>query len=730
MAELSQEAFFNELLNDFRVESAEHCKIIENGLLRLEQNSGEAEDRQLLETTFREFHSLKGAARAVSQFEIERICQVCESVFHQLKQKSAQPGPSMFDLLHKALDILKLLINEVDSKTKSVGQGMLTSLFKAIEKSVLPLEAEAAEFDVRHAASPETALKEVIPDEPVGAVGVISASAEQAVVQNFPDQNQKDETIRVSTSKLNILLRQAEEFIALKSVLSHYLESVRALNHPELHTLEWDMVRTNAAYMRMVDDLIHQVKSVMLHPFASVLDIVPRMVRDLAKEYRKEIEINISGADILIDRRILEGLKDPLLHLMRNCVDHGIEKPDDRIKAGKPAKGNIEIKVNQESGKLIELIISDDGGGIDPEKVRASALKNGIIAPDSAAQLNSKELQQLIFRSGISTSPFITDISGRGLGMAIVAEKIVAMGGSILLDSTPGKGTTFTISLPLTLSTFRGVVVKVSGMSFIIPTNAIERAFKINPEDLRLIGLEQFIKIHDENVPVFSLSELLSIPAKPSQRGGELLLTAVLLNHSGRKVVCIVDGVESEQEGVVKELGPQIRQLRAIAGATISGNGSVIPIIDLTGLIKLCETASSDSNSANTKQVVPDADEQLKNILIAEDSITSRTLIRNVLETAGYRVRAAVDGAEAFRMLMSEPADLVVSDVEMPHINGFELTAKIRSTERYRNLPVILVTALSTDIDKQRGLDAGANAYIVKGNFEESNLLATIERLI
>jgi len=424
-------------------------------------------------------------------------------------------------------------------------------------------------------------------------------------------------------------------------------------------------------------------------------------------------------------------MKDPIIHLIRNSVDHGIETPAVRIEAGKAATGHLGINIRPLSGREIEMQIHDDGAGIDKARVIKAAVKMGLTTHEEANHLSDKDIYALIFRSGVSTSPFITDISGRGLGMAIVAEKISSLGGNIILDSTPGKGTTFIITLPVTLSTFRGIQVRVNEQHFILPTMSVERAMRILPKEIKTVESRPAITINNQSIALVKLSDVLNLPSLRSRKEDTEPVPVLVLSVSQKRIAFIVDEVLGEEEGMVKSLGPQLLHVRNIAGATLMGDGKVLPILHVPELIE-----SASQTIQNTLLVDPSLQDDSADatkpryILVAEDSITLRSLLRNIIESAGYHVKTAIDGMEAYEFLKNETFDLLVSDVEMPNMNGFELTTKIRGDKQVAETPVILVTALDSASDRQRGMEAGANAYIVKGSFEQSNLIETIARLI
>ena len=332
----------------------------------------------------------------------------------------------------------------------------------------------------------------------------------------------------------------------------------------------------------------------------------------------------------------------------------------------------------------------------------------------------------LIFQSDVSTSPIITDLSGRGLGLAIVREKVEKLGGSITLHTKKGKGTTFRIVLPVTLSTFRGILVETAGQQYVIPTANVERVTRINPEIIKTVENKETIVLDGQAIAFVRLSDVLELQRSDEDEMEATSLQIIVLNSREERIAFHVDQVHKEQEVLVKSLGRQLIRVRNIAGASILGTGKVVTILNVSDLVK---SAIKVTVAPVIKKKKEDKVLQ-KSILIAEDSITSRTLLKNILTTAGYRVKTTVDGMDAFTALKSEDFDLVVSDVEMPRMNGFDLVSKIRNSKKIAEMPVILVTGLESREDRERGIDVGANAYIVKRSFDQSNLLEVIKKLI
>ncbi|WP_332739112.1 hybrid sensor histidine kinase/response regulator [Hydrogenophaga sp.] len=755
------EEFLHQLRATFKVEAAEHLQVIGAGLLDLEKTSAPDAQGKTVETVFRAAHSLKGAARAVDFTEIESLCQLLEDVFASWKRRESAPSSAVLDTLHRTLDAISATLAP---PAGSVGPGASPDL-ASLRQSL----RQAGASPPGSRAAPEA----VVPIEAV-PLGAPAAAAETTT----------RETVRIAVAKLDTLLLESEEMLIAKLNAGQRAADLRELAgrlsawrkawaavEPEAHRLrqareqaladedrrsaaglprlldffDWSMdylkmVESRAealgrtaeqdrhAVGKLVDDLLEDSKQLLLMPFAAISAPLPKLVRDLCRDQGKEADLTIQGEDVEIDKRILEEMKDPLVHLLRNCVDHGVEAPAERAGRGKPARATITLAVSQISDSKVQLLLSDDGAGIDTRKVKASAVTHGLMSAEEAARLVEPEALALIFRSEVSTSPIITQLSGRGLGLAITREKTEKLGGEVSVESRPGLGTTFRMVVPATRATFRGILVEAAGQQLVLPTLQVERVIRARPEDIKTVGGRETISFDGRAVALVRLADALELPPVERQDpapGGALVL---VLGSGEQRVAFTVDAVLDEQEVLVKPLRKPLSRVRNIAAATVLGSGLVAPILNVADLLKSARKVSSaavlaapDSAALPTKT---------RRILIVEDSITSRMLLKSILESAGYAVKTAVDGMEAFSLLRAEDFDLVVSDVEMPRLNGFDLTSKIRANRKLAELPVVLVTALDMREDRERGIDVGANAYIVKGNFDQSNLLDAVKRLI
>jgi len=790
--------FMKRLLVTFRIEADEHLKAMSAGLIELEKNPAADRYAEIVEIVFREAHSLKGAARSVNFKEFASVCQPLESVLAAMKNKQLAVSTPLLDLLYQTIDTLGSLLAPDGAGSKDSQQAKPALLARRLDDA---LHGKFASSEMAQPVSSQQASTEAVPEK-------ILTEPTEPVTNAAPpfSPSLASETVRVSTQKLDAVMRQVEELLSprlasaqrakeLREVaasfstwkkhrgrmrpmlrqIERYVEKAgrtngngkhngngavtskfmaqeiqtqelqtkilpKLLEHLEsdhlfMKALEERLLRLSkfAAHDRralagMCDSLLHDVKEMHLLPFSSLLEIYPRFTRDLTRDQGKQVELLIQGDEIEIDRHILEEMKDPLMHLLRNCIDHGIEQPDVRQSKGKPACGNITVAIAQKDSGKIEIMVADDGAGVDADKVKAASLRLNLVSAEEAEKLNQQEAQALIFLSGISTSPIITDISGRGLGLAIVREKIERLGGVIELESHRDGGTTFRISLPLMLATFRGVLVRAGEQYFVIPSLSVERVARVEQQDIRSVENRTTISLDGQVVALASLRDVLELPRHSSTDDTLAKVALVVLGTGRQRVAFQVEEILGEQEVLVKTLGRQLARVRNIAGASVLGTGQVVAVLNVPDLLKSAVKRVSTLPASIAAEKPGEATR--RSIMVVEDSITSRALLKNILESAGYRVTTAVDGVDAYTTIKTGTFDLIVSDVEMPRMDGFELTTKVRADKRLSEMPVVLVTSLESREHRERGIDVGANAYIVKSSFDQSNLLEIVRRLI
>jgi len=765
-----REELKRQLMVTFHAELKEHLATLNKGLLALEEGPPQEERGPLLADLFRAAHSLKGAARAVDLRDIENIAHRMEDVLGAVQRWELSPASDLFDLLFSAADALEeamaahlrgeslptqqrnrllarleaALCGDIETPTQENTE-TVRDTGTEIEKEVTPSPPPPVTPSPRHPISPPppeetirvaTAKLDALM-EGTGELLVARMRTEQRLTELRQMQQrltlwQKDwRQVREPYNHLvqgrhgpDMALRQDQDLASLLDFLTYNEGHLKALG-TGLDSLLRRFVSDYGRLTLLADDLQDGVRRMRMLPVATLFDLFPRMVRDLARERDKEVIMRVEGADTEVDRQVLETMKDPLIHLLRNAVDHGIEPPDRREAAGKPRRGTIRLRAAQK-GNTIILEVADDGAGIDLEAVRQAAVTRGLLTAQEVAGLSDQETMQLIFRSGLSTLPQVTDLSGRGVGLDVVRENLERLHGLVEVDTALGRGTAFTLTLPLTMATSHVLLVEVAGQTVAVPTMTVERILRVDAASVGSIEGRPAIRADGRPLPLVSLAQALELsqaeaPLAPGQK-----IPVVVLGVVEKRVAFRVDGFRGAQEVVIKSLGRQLSRVRNVAGATILGTGQVVMILDVADLVK-----SAQAGPAVATPLPSEAQEVRRHrVLVVDDSITTRTLEKNILESAGYEVLTAADGEEAWALVQSEPLDAIAADIAMPRMDGFVLTEKVKGDERFKDLPVVLVTSLESPQDKIRGLEAGADAYITKSTFDQRELLETIERLI
>ncbi len=767
--------FKKRLLATFRIEAEEHLNSLSSGLLELEKLPSSERKEQIVETIFRVAHSIKGASRAVGATDAEIVCQSIEEIFSLWKKQGVKQSPGLFDVFYRAIDILRTLVLTTDPSQSSIVKGNIQKLVKELSR----LENVTSKGEAQKEARASELAQQVVPQKEKDK-GEVKKAAETPLEK---ERAPLPETVRISAGKLWSLLFQAEEMLTARQMVGQclsnfkdvagmldilkkessdiYLELSKTGNGKKRSGagdkgltgespaaklqdyLAWEsnhirsiesrlqeFLKTTGMYHkmfdRMVDDLLAGAKAVTLFPFSVLLEGLPLLVRNIAHEQGKEAELVIRGEGIEIDKRILDELKDPFIHLIRNCIGHGIEKPVTRESRKKPVRGVITIDVLPVAGGKVEVVISDDGAGIDLKAVKSVAVRSGILSQAEAEALGEEEVTSLIFHSGVSTSSMVNNISGRGLGLAIVREKIERLGGSISVKTDINTGTTFRVIVPLTAAMLGGIVVQVSDQAIVVPTMNVDRTLRIKVAEIVTVENKDAVLVNGLPVSFVWLSSILELPQPKEARNSSSFLTVLVVTAGGKRMALGVDAVLGEEKVLTKGLGKQLLRVRNIAGVAILGSGKSVPVLNVSDVARSLMNASTSLLSPAVEEIKG----EVKSVLVVEDSITSRVLLKSILESAGYRVKTAVDGIDALTMLKVGDFDLIISDVDMPRMDGFELTAKVRSDKKLADMPMVLVTSLETRESRERGIDVGANAYIVKSSFDQSDLLDAVRRLV
>ena len=671
----------------FLREAEEHLLSLQKGLLLLEKEPG---NTALVHELLRNAHTLKGSARMVGLEETSAIAHRMEDMLQDFDEGRKPVDGGVIDLLLQGTDAISRM-------TAALARG---------EESPVDVEKFIAAFD--RGESTTDAMQTCDQQEPEALGDTVRASVKtlDSLVNLIGELIINKKRFEDKTRRLKSISRNAQ------------IEGLQEFNHG----FEEDVLYLDY----LIQELHMQAMSLRMLPLKTITDSLQRQIRDLAKGQGKEIRLEVVGEHIEVDRVLLESLKPMFIHILNNAVDHGIESPEIRQANGKNAKGLIRIVARLE-GNSVRIDIRDDGRGMDPEKIKQAAVRRGVIDKEEADLMRNDEALYLTLRPGFSTSEIVTDLSGRGVGMDVVSKNIEKVKGNMVLKSVVGQFTEINLQLPLTLSVIDVLMILISGESFSIPLTYVQETIKIRSGDIATVGSKEVISVRGVTVPLVSLAAILDVPEKKSfLETGKI--SAVVLKLRDHVIACTVEAILGSSEIVVKGLGDQLKNVKYIFGATILGDGSPSLILDVPDLF-----ASAEGEGTTT---IRKAFEEVQaamikgSILVVDDSITTRTMERSILISNGYQVQLAVSGEDALEKVANYTFDLVISDVQMPGINGFELTRRLREMEEYLHVPVIIVSSLSRDEDKRMAIESGAQAYIVKGSFEQGTLLDTVEALI
>ncbi|WP_457564800.1 hybrid sensor histidine kinase/response regulator [Caminibacter sp.] len=525
----------------------------------------------------------------------------------------------------------------------------------------------------------------------------------------------KEQTIRVDVKRLDQLMNLIGELVLAKNRLIKIYNDVEERYEGEKFLEELNQVVSSISIV--TTDLQIAVMKTRMLPIGKVFNKFPRLVRDLARELGKKVKLIIEGEDTELDKSIIEEIGDPLVHMIRNAVDHGIEPPEERIKKGKPEEGTIWLRAYNE-GNMIVIEIKDDGKGMDPEALKKKAIEKGIITPQEAENMSDKEAFMLIFKPGFSTAAKVTNISGRGVGMDVVKTNIEKLNGIIEVDSVPGKGSTFKLKIPLTLAIIQALLVASQEDLFAVPLSNVIETVRIVEEDIYTIEGKSVLKLRDEVLPLVNMADIFEIEKILEP---EKYLYVVILGLGATKIGLIVDRFIGQEEIVIKSLGEFLKGLPGIAGATIRGDGRVTLIVDVASLMKLAK-------ETHNKKLVTDSLKEVKKkkekpedyvVMIVDDSAMDRKIMRQAIEPLGVQILEAKDGVEALNLLKQNDVDAMLIDIEMPRMDGYTLAQEIRKYNKYRKLPLIAVTSRATKSDRVRGVEVGMNEYITKPYTQE-----------
>ncbi|MGF6097950.1 hybrid sensor histidine kinase/response regulator [Pseudomonas sp. 18175] len=743
------------LLELFSLEADAQTQVLSAGLLALERNPTQADQ---LEACMRAAHSLKGAARIVGVDAGVSVSHVMEDCLVSAQESRLYLQPEHIDALLQGTDLLM----RIATPGNTVGPADIEAYVALMERLLDPSQAPVV--SVAPAVAPEPApVVEELPPEPEPAPPVIAEP---------PRQNKRmteggERVLRVTAERLNSLLDLSSKSLVETQRLKPYLASLQRLKRMQsqsaraLDTLDGQLktLDLNLEAQEALADtrrLLSEAQALLaektaeldefgwqagqraqvlydtalacrMRPFADVLAGQVRMVRDLGRSLGKQVRLEIEGEKTQVDRDVLEKLEAPLTHLLRNAVDHGIEMPEQRMLAGKPAEGLIRLRASHQAGLLV-LELSDDGNGVDLERLRGTIVDRHLSPLETALRLSEEELLTFLFLPGFSLRDKVTEVSGRGVGLDAVQHMVRQLRGAVVLEQTAGQGSQFHLEVPLTLSVVRSLVVEVGEEAYAFPLAHIERMCDLAPDDIVQLEGRQHFWHEGRHVGLVAASQLLQRP--PGQNNDETLKVVVIRERDAVYGIA-VERFIGERTLVVLPLDDRLGKVQDISAGALLDDGSVVLIVDVEDMLrsvdKLLNTGRLERIARRSQQA---SEAPRKRVLVVDDSLTVRELQRKLLLNRGYEVAVAVDGMDGWNALRSEDFDLLITDIDMPRMDGIELVTLLRRDSRLQSLPVMVVSYKDREEDRRRGLDAGADYYLAKASFHDDALLDAVVELI
>ena len=749
------------LLELFSLEAEAQTQVLSAGLLALERNPTQADQ---LESCMRAAHSLKGAARIVGIDSGVSVAHVMEDCLVSAQEGRLFLRPEHIDALLQGTDLLMRIATPANAPQPADIEAYVALMGGLLDPAAPPLVPAAA-------SAPLMAELQLQPPS-VAEPAPVEIPVEVAEPEPAPRKSKRateggERVLRVTAERLNSLLDLSSKSLVetqrlkphlatmqrLKRMQSNGLRALESLNvHLKEHALSLEAQEALEDARRLLaesqqllaeknaelDEFAWQASqraqvlydtalACRMRPFADVLSGQVRMVRDLGRSLGKQVRLEIEGEKTQVDRDVLEKLEAPLTHLLRNAVDHGIETPQERLLKGKSEEGLIRLRASHQAGLLV-LELSDDGNGVDLEKVRRSIVERQLSPAETAAQLSEEELLTFLFLPGFSLRDKVTEVSGRGVGLDAVQHMVRQLRGAVVLEQTAGEGSRFHLEVPLTLSVVRSLVVEVGDEAYAFPLAHIERMCDLAPEDIVQVEGRQHFWHEGRHVGLVAASQLLQRPA--SQNSGDTLKVVVIRERDAIYGVA-VERFIGERTLVVLPLDERLGKVQDISAGALLDDGSVVLIVDVEDMLrsveKLLNTGRLERIARHSNQVVEAA---RKRILVVDDSLTVRELQRKLLLNRGYDVAVAVDGMDGWNALRSEDFDLLITDIDMPRMDGIELVTLLRRDNRLQSLPVMVVSYKDREEDRRRGLDAGADYYLAKASFHDDALLDAVVELI
>ena len=750
------------MMDLFRMEADGQTQLLTDGLLAMERGSS---DPATVESMMRAAHSIKGAAAIVDLHVVVQLAHAMEDAFIAAQHKLLELTPARIDVLLAGVDLIVQVARQgeadvaawlgrqaesITALMHSIGNLALIEPAGAPTLPALPPRVQQAGDDQSELAAAMAAMERIeqgAPPRPAASAGAATANA-RGSTQNFDNLLALASQSRINAHQMHPFIAQLQRFKRNQGVLFQAMEQLHdavvrggdaALIELSLQTVQKahplkqfmlehlsDIETYERRLLSVSRDMVDAVLTLRMRPFRDGVQAFPRMVRDLARSLGKDAQLTISGEETLVDRDILARIESPLNHMLRNAVDHGLETPAERIAAGKSALGAISLTARHRAG-MLSIEIVDDGRGVDLEQIRANVVTRKMASPAMAAALSAPELMEFLFLPAFSLKETASAISGRGVGLDIVLQTIREQNGTVRMESDPGQGLRTSITLPLTQSVVRALVIDIHGEAYAIPIVKVERVLMIAQSDIHTLENKQFFEHAGEHLGLVSASQVLELG---QMQTGAAELSVVIIGSGLRRYALVVDAIRGEQSLAVQALDGIFGKMRDVSAAALLDDGAPVLILDVPDLLLSIDKLLGEGGLHQLAHESAGQARKAKRILVVDDSLTVREMERKLLHARGYQVDIAIDGIDGWNVVRSGDYDLVITDVDMPRMDGIELVALIKKDIHLHALPVMIVSYKDRAEDRARGMSAGADYYLTKGSFHDETLLDAVFDLI
>ena len=737
------------LMISFEVEYREHLSAI-RGLLAGSGNGDAGGAGFDIQEAYRHAHSLKGAARAVDLSPLESLAHRLETLFSRVEKGQLVLDANTTRVIQTVLDgVEDWMVSLADTSTPPEPKKAITAIDRLLgsESDTTSEAAKPATPVVQGptATSPATPRSKLVAESETlrvraNAMDRVLRSAGQILAEGFQQENLRHD-LRALSRRLDAIQRESRRFRNGASQALRHLAEMPEYSRIALHMEAVDkqirelsnhlksafrtQERNAWSFRQLADELRTAVSETCMVPAESVFGGFRKMIRDLASDESKEVDVDFRGLRTEADRAILQSLKDPVMHLLRNAIKHGIEPPAERKRRGKNPAGKITVEIAARGNRLV-VRVEDDGRGVDPRHIAGAAVKQGVLSEAEAAKATPETLTHLLLKPGFTTAETVTKLAGRGIGLSIAHQAALQLQGGLEIHSGEGTGMSVDISVPLSVSNQRLLLCACQGSTYGFLTESIEKIHNVPEKDLISVEGRPMVPLQEQTLPLVHLSQLLGLPNFGERVEGDAL-PVVVLRVSGRRLAVGVERFLSVRDAVIKNVGHNGTLKGKITGAFILDDGSVALVVNAAGLM---ESFAAGKDQPLLKATARKKERAAPRVLVVDDSLTTRTLEKSILESHGFHVNVSIDGVDALRRIRLEPVDLVVADIQMPRMDGFVLLRELKRDKNLSKIPVVLVTSCDNADDRRRGLELGAEAYIVKQKFDQKELLETIRQLI